>query len=118
MILELIFTKSFGSVSLYIDNTSSLHVTGNRTYSPRAKHIVLRYFFVQDLVEGKVSTHYVKTEGRLADLGIEHLSKTRHGDLIKLINESKASSANKVVIFQGEDIIFLREEYLCIPHIV
>ena len=118
MVLELIFSKSFGSVLLYIDNTSSLHVTGSRTYSPRAKHIALGYFFVQDLVEGKVSTHYVKTEGRLADLGIKHLSKTRHRDLIKLINESKASNANKVIIFQGEAIIFLRDEYLCIPHIV
>ena len=41
---ELGFDKSFGSVPLYIDNTSALHVAGNRTYSPRAKHIALRYF--------------------------------------------------------------------------
>ena len=38
-ILELDF---FGSVPLYIDSTSALHVAGNRTYSPRAKHIALR----------------------------------------------------------------------------
>ena len=36
------FGVSFGSVPLYIDNTSVLHVAGNRTYSPRAKHIALR----------------------------------------------------------------------------
>ena len=46
MILELGFDESFGSVQLYIDNTSALHVAGNHTYSPRAKHIALRYFFV------------------------------------------------------------------------
>ena len=44
MMLELGLDKSFGSVPLYIDNTSALHVAGNRTYSPCAKHIVLRYF--------------------------------------------------------------------------
>ncbi|CAN0012211.1 unnamed protein product, partial [Ascophyllum nodosum] len=35
----------------FIDKTSTLHIAGNRTYSPRAKHIVLRYFFEQELVE-------------------------------------------------------------------
>ena len=91
MTLELGFDKSFGSAPLYIDNTSALHVAGNRTYSPRAKHIALRYFFVQELVEeGKVSIHYVKSENQLADLGTKHHSKHRHRDLIKFINEFKA----------------------------
>ena len=84
------FDKSFGSVPLYIDNTLALHVAGNRTYSPRAKHIALRYFFVQELVEGKVSIHYAKSEGQLADLGTKHHSKHRHRDLIKFIIEFKA----------------------------
>ena len=47
---ELGFGTRFDSVSLYLDNTSALHVTKNRTYSPRVKHMVLRYFFVQELV--------------------------------------------------------------------
>ena len=60
MMLELGFNEGFGSVPLYIDNTSALHVIGKRTYSPRAKHIALRYFFVQDLVEeGKITIHFV-----------------------------------------------------------
>ena len=76
---------------MYIENTSALHVAGNRTYIPRAKHIALRYyFFVQELVEGKVSIHYVKSEDQLADLGTKHHSKHRHRDLIKLIGEFKA----------------------------
>ena len=45
MMLELGFDESLGSVPLYINNASALHVAGNRTYSPRAKHIALRYFF-------------------------------------------------------------------------
>ena len=66
MMLELVFGDSFGSVPLYIDSTSALHVTGNRNYSSHAKHIVLRYFFVQGLVgEGNISIHHVQTENQL-----------------------------------------------------
>ena len=62
------FGESFGSVPLHIDNTSALHIADTRTYIPRAKHIALRYyFFVQELMEGEVSIHYVKSEGQLAD---------------------------------------------------
>ena len=45
MMPELGFGESFDSVPLHIDNTSALHVVGNRTYIPRAKHIALRYYF-------------------------------------------------------------------------
>ena len=92
MLLELGFDKSFGSVLLYIDKTSALHFAGNRSYDPRAKHIALRYFFVQEVVEeGMVSIHYVKTEDQLADLGTKHLlSNHRYRDHIKTINEFKA----------------------------
>ena len=83
--LEVDFDKSFSSVPLYTDNTSALHFASNRTYSSRAKHMVLRcVFFVQEQVEGKISIHYVvKSKGQLADLGTKHHSKHRHRDLIK-----------------------------------
>ena len=76
---------------LYIDNTSALHIAGNRTYIPRAKHIALRYyFFAQELVEGKISFHYVvKSEDQLADLGTKHLNNHCHRNAIKPINELK-----------------------------
>ena len=91
MMLELDFDKSFSSVPLHIDNTSALHIAGNRTSIPRAKYVALRhYFFVQELVEGKVSIHYVKSEGQLTDLGTNHHSKHRHHDLIKPVNDFKA----------------------------
>ena len=41
MMSKLGFGESFGSVTLYIDNTSALYIAGN-TYIPRAKHIALR----------------------------------------------------------------------------
>ena len=57
MTLELGLKEGFGSVPPYIDNTSALHDTGNITYSPGAKHIAMRYFFVQELVEeGKITS--------------------------------------------------------------
>ena len=86
------FGESFGSVPLHIYNTSALHITDNRTYIPRAKHIALRYkFFLQELVEGKVSIHYVKSVGQLTDfLGTKHHRKHRHRDLIEFINDFKA----------------------------
>ena len=84
--------ESFGSVPLHIDNMSALCITGNHTYIPRAKHIALRnYFFVQELVEGKVSNNYVKSEAQLADfLGTKHHRKHRHRNLIEFINNFKA----------------------------
>ena len=76
---------------LYIDNTSAIHVAGNRTYSPRAKHIALRYFFVQELVEeGKITIRLVKTQGQIANLGTKHPNKHRHRALIKLIRRFEA----------------------------
>ena len=58
------FGETFGSVPLHIHNTSALHIADNRAYISRAKHNALRYYlFVQELVEGKASIYYVKSEG-------------------------------------------------------
>ena len=46
MMVELGFDKGFSRVPSYLGSTSTSHVAGNRTYSPRAKHIVMAYFFV------------------------------------------------------------------------
>ena len=91
MMSELGFGESFGSVPLHIDSTSALYIAGNHAYIPSAKHIALRYyFFVQELMEGKVGIHYVKSEGQLVDfLGPKHHRKHRHRDLIDFINDFK-----------------------------
>ena len=91
IMLELVFKEGFDSVPFYIDNTSTLHVAGHRTYSPRAKHIALRYFFVQESVEeGKIPIHFVKTQDQIADLGTKHANKHRQRALIKLVREFEA----------------------------
>ena len=88
---ELGFGTHFDSVPLYIENTAALHVAGNWTYSSRVKHVALRYFFIQELVqEGRITVAYVKTEDQLADIGTMHLSKQRQRYLLKLISEFRA----------------------------
>ena len=88
MMKELGFGTRFDSVPLYIDNTSALHVAGNRTYSSRVKHVALRYFFIQELVkEGRITVKYVKTEDQLANIGTKNLSKQKQRYLLKLISE-------------------------------
>ena len=52
IMVELGFKKEFSSVPVYLDNISTLHVTGNRTYSAWAKYVALRYYFTKELVEG------------------------------------------------------------------
>ena len=117
MTSKLGFSESFGSVPLHIDNTSALHIADNRTHILRAKHIAPRYYFlVQILVESKVSIHYVKSEGWLADLGTKHHRKHRHRDIIEFINDFKTSNANKLINYQEKAIIFVRERYLRIGH--
>ena len=71
-----------------IDNTSALHVAGNRTCSSRVKHVALRYFFIQERVKkGRITVKYMKTEDQLADIGTTHLSEQRQRYLLKLICE-------------------------------
>ncbi|CAM9682894.1 unnamed protein product, partial [Sphacelaria rigidula] len=51
MMMELGFGEAFHRVPVHIDNTSTLHVAGNSTYSGRTKHAELRYFFIRELIK-------------------------------------------------------------------
>ena len=44
MMAELGFGKLFEIVPLFGDIAGALHITGNRTYSSRTKHIAMRFF--------------------------------------------------------------------------
>ena len=92
---ELVFDESFGNVPLYINRTLALHVTGDSTYSPGAKDIALRYYFVQELVEDdKISIHYVKTEDQLVYK--EAVCLEKHG-VFELIPTTSVPAGHKVV---------------------
>ena len=91
LMMELAFGTRFDNVPVYIDKTSTLHVAGSQTCSPRVGRVALRFFFVQKLVkEGRISIHYVKTEDQVADISTKHPSKHRHRYLIKLISDFEA----------------------------
>ena len=84
MMMELGFGSEFSSTPLYINNTATLNVIGNQTFSARTKHVALSFFYIRELVkEEKISTHYVPTEDNLADIGTKRLNKQRHKYLIK-----------------------------------
>ena len=54
--------ESFGSVPLNIDNTSALHIAGNCTYSPRAKHRAEALFFRARTGGGGQGQHPLRQE--------------------------------------------------------
>ena len=91
MMKELGLGTGFDRLQLYIDNTSVLHVAGNRTYSSRIEHVALRYFFIQDLVKERQNHDLLReNRGPAADKGTKHLNMQRQRDLFKLISEFKA----------------------------
>ena len=89
--VELGFEKGFNSAPLYLDNTSTLHVAGNRTSwgETYCSEVLLRSRTII-VEEGMITIHYVNTQDQLADLGTKHLGKHRHLALIKLTNDFKA----------------------------
>ena len=92
IMVELGFEKRFSTMPFYLDNTLTLHVPGNRTHFPWAKHVALmRYCFVQKLVEeSKITVHYVNTQDQHADMAIKHLGRYHDRAFIKRINDFKA----------------------------
>ena len=86
MMTELGFGTEFGQVPLHIDNTATLHVVGNCSFSSRTKHIALRIFYIREFVkENNITTHYISTENQLADIETKHLNKHRLQQLLHKI---------------------------------
>ena len=86
MLTELGLGKDVAKVPLYCDNTTTLHVLGNRSFSSRTKPIALRFFLIRELVsEGRISIHYILTYINPADIGTKHLNKQRSRNLLSII---------------------------------
>ena len=62
MMSELSFGESFGSVPLHIDNTSALHIAGNRTHSPRAKAYRAEALVFREKTGGGQGQHPLRNE--------------------------------------------------------
>ena len=55
----------FRCLPIRIDNTSVLHVAGNKIYSSSVKHVILKLFAVREIIpEGKISIHYCTFQPR------------------------------------------------------
>ena len=86
ILTELGFGKNFAKVALYCDNTATLHALGNRSLSSTTNYIARRFFFIRELVsEGRISTHYIPTDIKPADIGTKHLNKHRFRNLLDFI---------------------------------
>lgn len=61
--------KVISATTIYIDNRSAISIAKNTGYSPRAKHIDLRYDFVCDHIDkGYIALEYVPSALQLADV--------------------------------------------------
>lgn len=66
IMIKLGFGEDDSSVQVYINNTATLHVAGNRTHNGRAKHVAPRNFLVRELSKKKIHLHHASTANRIA----------------------------------------------------
>ena len=96
MLTELGFGKEFAQVSLYCDNTATLHALGKRSFSSRANHIALRFFRIRELVsEGRISKSCISTDNNPGDIGTKHPNKHRFKHLLDLISNFDVNNIQK-----------------------
>ena len=64
---EMLSIKS--PIIVYYDNQSAIHLTKDRMYHDKTKHIDIRYHFVRDVIlEGKIVVEKIGTESNPADM--------------------------------------------------
>ena len=113
MLNELGFGKDFAKVPLYCDNTATLRVLGNRSFSSRTKHIALRFLIRELVSEGRISIHYIPTDINPADIGTKHLNKHRFRNLLDIISNSNVNNFinSQFIIKQLVQLVVL---YVCV----
>ena len=97
MLTQLGFGKEFVQVPLNCDNTATLHALGNRSFSPRTKHIALRFVYIRELVsEGRLPINYISTDNNSADIVTKHLNMYRV--LLDLISNFEVNNIKNSVL--------------------
>ena len=70
-----------GTVTVYSDSQSAIHLGKNPVYHERTKHVDVRYHFVRDMIsKGEVNLQKIPTENNPADMGtkVVTLAKFKH----------------------------------------
>ncbi|GKD70627.1 hypothetical protein Tco_1324717 [Tanacetum coccineum] len=68
----------FNKIPMYCDKKSVVAICCNNVQHSRSKHIDVRYHFIKEQVEnGVVELHFVKTEYQLADIFSKALARER-----------------------------------------
>ncbi|GJY38856.1 retrovirus-related pol polyprotein from transposon TNT 1-94 [Tanacetum coccineum] len=83
----------FNKIPLYCDNKSAIALWCNNVQHSRAKHIDVRYHFIEEQVEnGIVELYFVRTEHQLADIFTKPLPRDRFNFLIEKLGMRSMSS--------------------------
>ncbi|GJU30089.1 hypothetical protein Tco_1173678 [Tanacetum coccineum] len=84
--------KIGASIPLYCDNKSAIALCCNNVQHSRAKHIYICYHFLKEQVEnGAVELHFVRTEYQLADIFSKPLPRERFNFLIDMLGMKSMS---------------------------
>jgi hypothetical protein len=84
-------------LTLFIDNEGAKALTKNPEYHSRTKHIELKYYFVQELVEaGVVDFQSCGTDDMVADICTKPLARAKHSFFCKEIGLSWPSQENSL----------------------
>lgn len=86
-------SKNDAPVTIFVDNKSAISIATNNGYTPRAKHIDLRFRFVRDHVaQGSVRLEHVPSALQLADFLTKALPTPQFRNLINLSGLVEPSS--------------------------
>ncbi|GJR52735.1 hypothetical protein Tco_1403256 [Tanacetum coccineum] len=95
---------TFNKIPLYCDNKSVIALCCNNVQHSRAKHIDVRYHFIEEQVEnGIVELYFVRTEYQLADIFTKPLPRERFNFLIKKLGMRSMSPETLKRLTEEED---------------
>ncbi|GJW58610.1 hypothetical protein Tco_0105341 [Tanacetum coccineum] len=83
----------FNKIPLYCNNKSTIALCCNNVQHSRAKHIDVHFHFIKEQVKnGIMELHFVRTEYQLADIFTKPLPKERFNFLIEKLGMRSMSS--------------------------
>ena len=73
-----LFDAEIDAIDILCDNQSCIKMTKNHVFHDNSKHIEIKYYFIQDMVQkGDVKIKYVPTEEQVPDVLTKPLSHVK-----------------------------------------